>query len=150
MVLQVIPTAQGCGKVDQCWRAHSHNPDTEGRDELDGEEVEVVNPSMDRHSSTGPSQLALKGFQSQIIRSTPRNVKLVLSSIQTSIPPHSPNLSAFRPALASPMGPSPMVTSQQLQPVSSSSRRREDQSPFPFPATQVFQRREHWPFWVTR
>ncbi|MBW0553102.1 hypothetical protein O181_092817 [Austropuccinia psidii MF-1] len=45
---------------------------------------------------------------------------------------------------------SPMVTSQQLQPVASSSRRREDQLPFRFPATQVFEGREHWPIWVTR
>ncbi|MBW0501592.1 hypothetical protein O181_041307 [Austropuccinia psidii MF-1] len=42
-----------------------------------------------------------------------------------------------------------MVTSQQLKPVASSSRRRQDQSPFPFPAVQVFQKREHWPIWVT-
>ncbi|MBW0511477.1 hypothetical protein O181_051192 [Austropuccinia psidii MF-1] len=43
-----------------------------------------------------------------------------------------------------------MVTSQQLQPEASSSRRREDQYPLPFPSTQVFQKREHWPIWVTR
>ncbi|MBW0475012.1 hypothetical protein O181_014727 [Austropuccinia psidii MF-1] len=42
-----------------------------------------------------------------------------------------------------------MATSKQPQPVASSSRRREDQSPLPFPAVQVFQKREHWPIWVT-
>ncbi|MBW0500446.1 hypothetical protein O181_040161 [Austropuccinia psidii MF-1] len=45
---------------------------------------------------------------------------------------------------------SPMVTSQQLQPVSSSSRGREDQSCLLFPAAQVFQQRKHWPIHVTR
>ncbi|MBW0468389.1 hypothetical protein O181_008104 [Austropuccinia psidii MF-1] len=43
-----------------------------------------------------------------------------------------------------------MVTSQQLKPVASSSRRREDQLPFPFPAAQEFQQREHWPIQITR
>ncbi|MBW0514535.1 hypothetical protein O181_054250 [Austropuccinia psidii MF-1] len=43
-----------------------------------------------------------------------------------------------------------MVASQQLQPVASSSRRREDQSPLLFPAAQVFQKRENWPIRVTR
>ncbi|MBW0490042.1 hypothetical protein O181_029757 [Austropuccinia psidii MF-1] len=43
-----------------------------------------------------------------------------------------------------------MVTSQQLQPEASSSRRIEDKYPLPFPSTQVFQQREHWPIWATR
>ncbi|MBW0516449.1 hypothetical protein O181_056164 [Austropuccinia psidii MF-1] len=43
-----------------------------------------------------------------------------------------------------------MVTSHQLQPVSSSSKRREDCSYLPFCAAQVFQQREHWPSRVTR
>ncbi|MBW0482427.1 hypothetical protein O181_022142 [Austropuccinia psidii MF-1] len=45
---------------------------------------------------------------------------------------------------------SPMVTSQKLQNVDSSSRRREDKLPLLFPAAQVFQRREHWSIQVTR
>ncbi|MBW0543977.1 hypothetical protein O181_083692 [Austropuccinia psidii MF-1] len=45
---------------------------------------------------------------------------------------------------------SPMVTSYQLQPVASSSRRREKLSRLPFSAAQVFQKREHWPIQVTR
>ncbi|MBW0497900.1 hypothetical protein O181_037615 [Austropuccinia psidii MF-1] len=43
-----------------------------------------------------------------------------------------------------------MVTSQQLQPVESSERRREDSLPLLFPAAQVFQQREHWPIDITR
>ncbi|MBW0525167.1 hypothetical protein O181_064882 [Austropuccinia psidii MF-1] len=45
---------------------------------------------------------------------------------------------------------SPIVTSQQLQPVTSSSRRREELSPLPFTADQGFQKRERWPNQVTR
>ncbi|MBW0541110.1 hypothetical protein O181_080825 [Austropuccinia psidii MF-1] len=102
------------------------NTDSEESDKLDSEEVEVMNPSIGHHSRTSPSQPAAKIFQSQ-------------------------------PVLVSPMRPSPipqprhspMVTYQQLKPVSSSSRRREDQLPLPFPAAQLFQR-EHWPVQVTR
>ncbi|MBW0523053.1 hypothetical protein O181_062768 [Austropuccinia psidii MF-1] len=43
-----------------------------------------------------------------------------------------------------------MVTSQQLKPVLSSSRRREYSFLLPFPAGQLFQQREHWPIWVAR
>ncbi|MBW0468621.1 hypothetical protein O181_008336 [Austropuccinia psidii MF-1] len=44
----------------------------------------------------------------------------------------------------------PMVASQQLQPVASSSRRRKDQLPFPLTAAQVFQQRQFWPIQATR
>ncbi|MBW0461796.1 hypothetical protein O181_001511 [Austropuccinia psidii MF-1] len=43
-----------------------------------------------------------------------------------------------------------MVTSQQLQPLTGSSRRREYKSPFLFPATQVFQKRKCCLIHVTR
>ncbi|MBW0579670.1 hypothetical protein O181_119385 [Austropuccinia psidii MF-1] len=43
-----------------------------------------------------------------------------------------------------------MVTSKQLQPVASSSRRREERSPFLFAAKNVFQRREQWPVCITQ
>ncbi|MBW0526365.1 hypothetical protein O181_066080 [Austropuccinia psidii MF-1] len=43
-----------------------------------------------------------------------------------------------------------MVTSQQPQPVASTSRRREELSPLPFPAAQVFQCQYQWPMQVTR
>ncbi|MBW0551666.1 hypothetical protein O181_091381 [Austropuccinia psidii MF-1] len=104
-------------------------------------EVEVVLNSAGHQSSTSPSQPPAKRFQSQIIPSTPRNFKPVLSTIT----PLSP-----RSALDSTVRPSPMVNSQQLQPVASSSRQREDHSPFPFPATKVYQQREGWPIWVNR
>ncbi|MBW0568245.1 hypothetical protein O181_107960 [Austropuccinia psidii MF-1] len=45
---------------------------------------------------------------------------------------------------------SPMATSQQHQPVDSTSRRREELSPLPFPAAQVFQRQDQWPIQITR
>ncbi|MBW0563756.1 hypothetical protein O181_103471 [Austropuccinia psidii MF-1] len=43
-----------------------------------------------------------------------------------------------------------MVISQQLQPMASTCRRREEISPLPFPAAQVFQHRDQWPIKVTR
>ncbi|MBW0484783.1 hypothetical protein O181_024498 [Austropuccinia psidii MF-1] len=43
-----------------------------------------------------------------------------------------------------------MVTSQQLQPVTSSKRRREDQFPLPFPDSQAVKKRENWNIWVKR
>ncbi|MBW0550186.1 hypothetical protein O181_089901 [Austropuccinia psidii MF-1] len=48
---------------------------------------------------------------------------------------------AVRPSPSQP----PITTSQQLQPMASSSRRRDGLSPLPFPASQVFQRRDHSP-----
>ncbi|MBW0465201.1 hypothetical protein O181_004916 [Austropuccinia psidii MF-1] len=45
---------------------------------------------------------------------------------------------------------SPFLTSHQLKPVVSTSQRREDQLPFPFPAAQVSQNWELWPIRVTR
>ncbi|MBW0476725.1 hypothetical protein O181_016440 [Austropuccinia psidii MF-1] len=43
-----------------------------------------------------------------------------------------------------------MVTFQQPQPVASTSRRREELSPLPFPADHVFQGWDRWPIRVTR
>ncbi|MBW0513136.1 hypothetical protein O181_052851 [Austropuccinia psidii MF-1] len=43
-----------------------------------------------------------------------------------------------------------MFTFRKSKPGAGSSRRREDQFPLPFPATQVFQKRERWPIWFTR
>ncbi|MBW0561862.1 hypothetical protein O181_101577 [Austropuccinia psidii MF-1] len=122
-------------------------------DELDGEEVEVVPNYAGHPSNTSPSQPPAKRFQSHIIPSTPRNFQPTLATI----PPASPNSSHTRPALNPAVRPSPIqqprnspiVTSQQLQPVASTSRRREELSPFLFPASQVFQRRDHWPIQVS-
>ncbi|MBW0535991.1 hypothetical protein O181_075706 [Austropuccinia psidii MF-1] len=123
---------------------------TEGSDELDDEEVEVVINFDGHQSSTSPLQAAAKSFKIQEIPVPPRNFKPVLSTIPSSIPPPSPSPSTARHALAPTMRPSPipqprnypMITSQQLQPVASSNRRIEENSPFPFPSNQVFQKRE--------
>ncbi|MBW0555486.1 hypothetical protein O181_095201 [Austropuccinia psidii MF-1] len=117
--------------------------------------VEVVLNSAGHQSSTSPSQPPAKIFQSQVIPSNPRNFQPVHSTIPSSIPPPSPSPSTARPSLISTVRPlpipqprnSPMVMSQQLQPVS---RRREDCSTLQLPAAQIFQPREHWPIWVTR
>ncbi|MBW0480921.1 hypothetical protein O181_020636 [Austropuccinia psidii MF-1] len=94
----------------------------------------------------------------QVIPSTPRTFQPVLSSIPTTIPPSSPSTSHARPALNPEVKPSPsqkprnstITTSQPLQPVASSSRRRDCLSPFTFPAAQGFERRDHWPIQITR
>ncbi|MBW0583009.1 hypothetical protein O181_122724 [Austropuccinia psidii MF-1] len=97
---------------------------------------------------------AVKRLQSQVIPSTPRTFQPTLATI----PPASPHSSHTRPALNPTVRPfpiqqsrnSPIVTSQQLQPVASTSRRREELSPLLFPATQVFQSRDRWPIQITR
>ncbi|MBW0520109.1 hypothetical protein O181_059824 [Austropuccinia psidii MF-1] len=75
------------------------DPDAEGSDELDGEEVVVVPHSVDHQSSTSSSQPLSNRFQSQVIPSTPRAFQPVLASIPTSLPPASPSPSHSRPAL---------------------------------------------------
>ncbi|MBW0573200.1 hypothetical protein O181_112915 [Austropuccinia psidii MF-1] len=134
------------------------DPDAEGSDELDGEEVVVVPHSVDHQYSTSSSQCLANRFQSQAIPSTPRTLQLVLASIPTSLPPASPSPSRSRPTLNQEVRPSPnqqprnspITTSQQLQPMASSSRIRYGLSPLPFPAAQVFQRRDCWPIQITR
>ncbi|MBW0559171.1 hypothetical protein O181_098886 [Austropuccinia psidii MF-1] len=134
------------------------DPDAEGSDELDGEEVVIVSHSVDHQSSTSSSQPLSNRFQSQVIPSTPRTFQPVIASIPTSLTPVSPSSSHARPDLNQAVRPSPnqkprkspITTSQQLQPMASSSRRRDGLSPLPFPATQVFQRRDHWPIQITR
>ncbi|MBW0510237.1 hypothetical protein O181_049952 [Austropuccinia psidii MF-1] len=124
------------------------DPDSEGSDELDGEEVEVVLNSAGHPYNTSPS----KRSQSQIITSTPRNFQHTLATIPTSIPPASPSSSHTRPALNTAVIPSPIQqprnppirTSQQLQTVAITIRRREELSPLPSPSTQVFQHRDCW------
>ncbi|MBW0517152.1 hypothetical protein O181_056867 [Austropuccinia psidii MF-1] len=101
---------------------------------INTEEVEVVINSSGHQSNPSPSHPASKRFQSQVVPSTPRDLQPVLSTIPSAIPPLSPNPSTARHALVSKMRPSPIpqrrnspiVTSQQLQHSSSSSRRRED------------------------
>ncbi|MBW0483724.1 hypothetical protein O181_023439 [Austropuccinia psidii MF-1] len=132
--------------------------DAESSDELDGEEVEVIPHSAGHPSNSSPSKTPVKRFQSQVIPSAPRNFQPTFVTIPTSIPAASPHSSHTRPALNPEVRPSPIqqsrnspiVNSQQLQPVASTSRRREELSPFPFPTAQVFQRRDIWPIPVTR
>ncbi|MBW0467415.1 hypothetical protein O181_007130 [Austropuccinia psidii MF-1] len=82
--------------------------------------------------------------------STPRDFQPVLFTIPYSNPPPSPSSSTSRTAFILTVRLSPMVTSPQLQPVASSSRRREVFSPLLFCAAQSFQERECWPIPVTR
>ncbi|MBW0475362.1 hypothetical protein O181_015077 [Austropuccinia psidii MF-1] len=132
-------------------------PTLDGSDELDGEEAEVFPNSAGHPCNTSPSQPPAKRFQIPIRPSTLRNFQPTLATILTSIPPVSPHSSHTRDALnpairlSSSQQPrnSPIVTSQQLQPVARTIRRREKLSPLPFPASQVFQCRVLWPIQVT-
>ncbi|MBW0529062.1 hypothetical protein O181_068777 [Austropuccinia psidii MF-1] len=109
------------------------DPDAEGSDELDGEEAEVVPHSAGHLVNSSPSHPTAKRLNSHVIHNTPRNFQPTLATIPTSIPPSSPNPSHTRPALNQAVRPSPipqprdspMVTSQQPQPVASTGRRRE-------------------------
>ncbi|MBW0514805.1 hypothetical protein O181_054520 [Austropuccinia psidii MF-1] len=129
-------------------------PHAEGSDELDGEEAEVTPHSAGHPSNSSPA----KRFQIQVIPSTPRNFQPTLATVPTSIPPASPHSSHTRPALNTAVRPSsiqksrnsPIVNSQKLQPMASTSRRRDRLSPLPFPVTQVFQHRDQLPIQVTR
>ncbi|MBW0514453.1 hypothetical protein O181_054168 [Austropuccinia psidii MF-1] len=151
-----IPRINNEGVVKQIRRIANSppNPDAEGSDELDGEEVEVVPNSAGYPVNSSPSHPSAKELQSHIIHSTPRNFQPTIATI----PPASPNPSHTRMALDKAVRPppipqprnSPMVTSQQPQPVASTSTRREELSPLPFPTAQVFQCRHQWPIRVTR
>ncbi|MBW0461226.1 hypothetical protein O181_000941 [Austropuccinia psidii MF-1] len=91
------------------------DPDAEGSDKLDGEEVEVVHNSIGHQFSTLSSHPPAKRFQSHIIPSTPRTFQPTLATIPTSLPPASPSSSTARPALIPEVRPSPVVTCDQLQ-----------------------------------
>ncbi|MBW0467203.1 hypothetical protein O181_006918 [Austropuccinia psidii MF-1] len=140
------------GIVKRIRRISNYPPDPEG------EEVEVVNNVVGHQFSTSPSQPPSKRFQSCLIPSTPRNFQTTLGTILTFLPPASPSSSHTRPSLnpAVRLFPiqqsraSPIFNFKQLQPKASSSRRREELSPLPFPAAQVFQQRDRWPIQVTR
>ncbi|MBW0476209.1 hypothetical protein O181_015924 [Austropuccinia psidii MF-1] len=106
------------------------NLNSEGSHELNGEELKVVPSSIGHPISSSPSKHASRRFESHIIPRTPKIFQPILSIIPSSLPPPSPNPSTARPALVSPVRPSPipklrnspMVTSKQLQPVASSRR----------------------------
>ncbi|MBW0576223.1 hypothetical protein O181_115938, partial [Austropuccinia psidii MF-1] len=109
------------------------DPDAEGSDELDGEEVVVVPHSVGYSSRNSSAQPLANIIQIQVIPSTPRTFQPVLASIPATIPPSSASTSHSRPALNPAVRPSlsqkprnsPITTSKQLQPVASSSRRRD-------------------------
>ncbi|MBW0554507.1 hypothetical protein O181_094222 [Austropuccinia psidii MF-1] len=84
------------------------DPDAEGSDELDGEEVEVIPHSAGHPSNSSSSQPPANRFQSQVIPSTPRNFQPTLATIPTSIPPASPHSSHTRPAFNPAVRPSPV------------------------------------------
>ncbi|MBW0527367.1 hypothetical protein O181_067082 [Austropuccinia psidii MF-1] len=83
------------------------DPDAEGSDELDGEEVEVVANSTGHPSNTSPSQPPSKISQSQVIPSTPRTFHPTLATIPASISVSSLDCSHTRPALNPAGRPSP-------------------------------------------
>ncbi|MBW0567391.1 hypothetical protein O181_107106 [Austropuccinia psidii MF-1] len=134
------------------------DPDADSSYELNGEEVEVVPHLVGHPSRNSSAQPLAKRFQNQVIPSTPGTFQPALASIPTTIPPSSPSTSHARPALNPAVRPSPsqkprnspITTSQQLQPMASSSRRRDGLSPFLFPAAHVFQKRDCWPIQITR
>ncbi|MBW0568100.1 hypothetical protein O181_107815 [Austropuccinia psidii MF-1] len=83
------------------------DPDAEGSDELDGE-VQVVPHSVGHPSGNFSTQPLVNRFQSQVIPSTPRTFRPILSSNPTSIPSPSPSTSHARPALNPAVRPSPV------------------------------------------
>ncbi|MBW0569194.1 hypothetical protein O181_108909 [Austropuccinia psidii MF-1] len=83
------------------------DPDAEGSDEFDGEEVVIFPHSVDHQSRTSSSQPLANRFQSQVIPSTCRTFQPVLASIRTSLLPASPSPSQARPALNQAVRPSP-------------------------------------------
>ncbi|MBW0524519.1 hypothetical protein O181_064234 [Austropuccinia psidii MF-1] len=95
--------------------------------------------------------------QIDIIPRPPIGFQPTLATIPTSLPPALTVSSTSRPALIPAVRPSPIiqsrnspiVTSQQLQPVARSSRRREELSPLPFLSAQWFWQRELLPIQVT-
>ncbi|MBW0462472.1 hypothetical protein O181_002187 [Austropuccinia psidii MF-1] len=69
------------------------NPDAEGSEKFDGEEVEVINPLVGHSSSTSPIKPPSKKLHSHLIPNNQRNVLPFLSLVPTSIPPPLPGLS---------------------------------------------------------
>ncbi|MBW0570979.1 hypothetical protein O181_110694 [Austropuccinia psidii MF-1] len=113
---------EGVVKIIRRIADYPTDPDAEGSDELDCEEVEVVPHSVGHQSSTSSSKPLANRFQSQVIPSTPRTFQPVLASIPTSLPPASQIPSHSRPALTQEVRPSPIqqprnspiTTSQKL------------------------------------
>ncbi|MBW0475802.1 hypothetical protein O181_015517 [Austropuccinia psidii MF-1] len=107
-----VPTSrintEGIGKRIRQIANSSPDPDAEGSDELDGEEVKVIPHSAGHPSNSSPAKI----FQSQVIPSTPRNFQPTIATIPTSIPPASPHSSHTRPALNPAVRTSPVQKSR--------------------------------------
>ncbi|MBW0548782.1 hypothetical protein O181_088497 [Austropuccinia psidii MF-1] len=159
------PTPDGTPVYSTCASGKANKPQKSpypgsvlNDDELSGKEVEVAPNSIGNQSSTSLSRPPAKIFQSHIIPRTPQTSQSTLATIPTSLPTASPSYSTSRPSLIPEVRPAPIhhsinsaiLTSQQLQIVASSSRRREERSLFPFPAAQVFQQSTCWTIQVTR
>ncbi|MBW0508514.1 hypothetical protein O181_048229 [Austropuccinia psidii MF-1] len=99
---------EGVVKIIRRFADSPADPDAEGSDELDGEEVKVVNNLVGHQSSTSPSQPPAKRFQSHLIHSTLRNFEPNLASIPTSLPHYSPSSSPTRPSINPAVRPSPI------------------------------------------
>ncbi|MBW0567040.1 hypothetical protein O181_106755 [Austropuccinia psidii MF-1] len=134
------------------------DPDAERSDELDGEEVEVVPHLVVHPSSNSSAQPLANKFQKPSDSNYSQNLSTgsCFHSYYNSFVFTSTSL--VRPALNQEVRQSPsqqarnspITTSQQLQPMASSSRRRDGLSSLPFPAAKVFQRRDCWPIQITR
>ncbi|MBW0581136.1 hypothetical protein O181_120851 [Austropuccinia psidii MF-1] len=62
----------------------------EWRDKSDGEEDQVIDTLVGHYSSSSPTQPPSKKFHSQLILRTVRSFQPVLSSVPSSVTPHSP------------------------------------------------------------
>ncbi|MBW0510585.1 hypothetical protein O181_050300 [Austropuccinia psidii MF-1] len=107
------------------------DPDAEGSYELDASCQQIPEPYHSKHPQKFPTNSCCHS-------------KFPSSHARPALNP------ATRPTPIQKPGNSPTLTSQQLQPVASSSRRRDGLSPLPFPAAQVFQSRDFWPIQATR
>ncbi|MBW0568631.1 hypothetical protein O181_108346 [Austropuccinia psidii MF-1] len=128
------------------------DPDAEGSDELDGEEVQVSPHSVGHPSSNSSTQPLANRFQSQVIPSTPRTFQSILASIPTTIPPPSPSTSHARPALNPEVRPSPVQKSRN-SPITTSHQLQQKKRwivPFAVSCHSSFSKKERWPIRVTR
>ncbi|MBW0501072.1 hypothetical protein O181_040787 [Austropuccinia psidii MF-1] len=124
------------------------NPDGEGSDELNGEEVEVFDQKFGQFPHYSPYNPPSQTFHTQVIPSIPRNCQPRLATFPSSVHQSSPNQSTSRtPVLASPMRLSPITQSRHtqisphniFQPVArTSSPSGVERSPLPYPADEVF------------
>ncbi|MBW0587078.1 hypothetical protein O181_126793 [Austropuccinia psidii MF-1] len=130
------------------------DPDAEGSNELDGEEVEVIPHSSGHSSNSSTSQPPAKKIPKSSNPQYPQKLpahSCYNSSCFTTLFPHQACLESSSKTIPHPT--IQKLTHSQLPTTptwASTSRRREELFPMPFPASQVFQRRDQWPIQVTR